>query len=829
MLTYSIVKPGTPVRPVPTTGVANRPPSDQETADDTRAEPEEQGEGLESHLVLAESELPLFNQQTKSKEAVIRWESASVNTESNIYNLLQPVATIFSEGGSEGLDVQFGDVRLTADQARVDRDRGVVWLSENVRAAGEGFEVRTDRVVYNVGDGSLASDAPVQIRTRRGAGREQSAPDMLVTGQGLSVDIGLRTMTIHSNVETRLNDVSPEFLAAGPEASAGASQVRDVVITCDGRMTYEHTAGKVVFHDNAEAADGERTLSCEQLTLLLSESNGRTSVEVTRIVADRDVVLTYREQIVQGEHLEWHNVLQTGTLTGDPCDLQTPDFRITGQSLTFYRLNTRFDAEGAGTLFWSTPQSPPEDSSEQTPQMLPQGSLTLSTHEPVRIAWSESMTYDLESRFASFAGDVVVEQRTSSLECDSLELSFAEGGGDIEQIVAEGNVLLHDSHGANERTADCHRFVWDAVQQSVQLLGSEGGSVTVTEDNRTIVSPRVLFNNADGSLSCPAAGTLSMQSADVDATTTTVRWERSMHYSPGKTAEARFLGSVAAAQGEQSIRGEEVIIRFDNEMAPKVVEAAGGAVVRIKGGSAALSGAALPAAEGDEATTWQLRGEEISILTHEQRVVCETPGDLEVNQPEGQPALGVIRWADRMELDSGEQRGVFSGDVEVKVEGADMNCAQLVLHVNDAGELRHARSDGEVTFRATGEEAWSLDAESAEAVFGPGNQLRQFLAWGNVAVSDEQRRLNCEKLTLTMKAGQEDEEPVIERLVAEGAVRVVWQQQQATEASGDRLEWTRETNNYVLTGEPMASVRQGGLVTTSRRIVLNRATARTVE
>jgi len=124
-----------------------------------------------------------------------------------------------------------------------------------------------------------------------------------------------------------------------------------------------------------------------------------------------------------------------------------------------------------------------------------------------------------------------------------------------------------------------------------------------------------------------------------------------------------------------------------------------------------------------------------------------------------------------------------------------------------------------------GPEGWQLTASSAQAVFGAANALRQFIARDSVKVNDRERTLNADILQLSLTEVEGHEEPVITRAVAQGNVSVTYdQRKERLEAGGDKLEWDRDTDVYVLTGQPNAYLRRGMLRALHEKIMLERLT-----
>jgi len=826
--------PGPPAQPAaPTPATAPPTPASTDAAPEAAATPPRAGN---SEISLAGWKGVFVDPETQRKEGEIQGRMAVLRGNTAV-DIIEPILELLGE-----VDVQLGSVRVTAKNGSVDKDMSLVRLVNDVRAVGKDFEIRTDEVLYNFADRALTSDGRVEIRKDNVDAEGVRTPALELKGQGLSVDMTLQSMKILSDAEAHIFNVSPDFLAAGGPTDAVEASPTDVIITSEGGMLYQHAAYKVVFTKNVRAVYGDRTLTCDELTIQLGRAEGRKKLEVSDMFASGNVELSFQDQVATGQSLEWHNVTQSGTLVGQPCQVRSPEFRMVGDRLTFYRLNSRFDAKGPGQLFWGegtgAPTPPPAGTQGPTWQA---GPLNLRKDAPVHIQWTASMSYDVPARFAVFAGDVAIRQEDSSLTCDQLKLNFRADSPDVESIVATGNVSIRDAATENGRDISCQELTWNAETNTVELNAERGQTVNITQGRQSISSARIVFNNNDGSLQCPAAGSLVLEperepGAGADALPTTVEWQDSMRFVRQPLPLATFAGSVIARHGEESMQADRLRIEFDADMAPARIIARGGALIDVQSDQGLAAGpvgpapveSPQPAASPD--SRWRLTSDSITIEPAEQVIRSDAPGTLNVIQAAA--VTGTISWQRSMQLDSAASTAAFEGSVAGDMAGAVLRCEKLTVSFDEARRLRHAHAEGNVQFDATGENPWQLKSNSADAVFAGGGGLRQFIARGDansrVEVSDENRTLRAQRLTLFLDTAEEDSRPTIVRAIAEVDVTVDYNQEPKIQGSGDRLEWDRESDTYTLTGDPRAQVRRGGLPTSSRKIVISRPTGKTV-
>jgi lipopolysaccharide export system protein LptA len=791
----------------------------------------------------------LWDPERDREDAVVEGDRAVLKEA--IYEVFLPVVLVNmwpAEG--EPLDVELEKVRVQAERAELDEEKGIVRLFGNVTATGEDFQIVTDSVVYKVVDRSLTSDEAVRIRKDKLDEEGGRTPALVVEGRQLRVDLAARHMSILKEVEATLYGVSQDFLAADLSAPAEGDEPREVVITSDGRLLYEHLAKNVNFEQNVHAVSGDRELRCDQLTILLGQTEEQDRLEVSNITATGEVELSYVDQVARGRKLEWHNVTQTGLLTGDadrPASMTTPEFEMTGERLTFYRVNDRFHAEGPGSLRWTaTGEAAPDEPPDQPPGWG-LGPLQLSNSRPVRVTWQTSMTYHVPDRVASFVGEVVAQQQNSSLSCEQLTLTLEPGGGQMRKVEAEGGVTIHEQAVPEGRDVLCDRLVWDAPRDTVQLTAAEGQVVTVQAGLHTIAAPHIVLDNAEQTLHCPVAGELTARPSPTDGLAgedaaalepIRVAWQREMHFRQRPAPLARFSGDVVASRAGQLISGQELSVEFGPEMTPVKMAVGGGAVVDVfsappgpaSGGAqpapdAAGRGASLlPGIAEMKGERWRLTCEEIEILVAEELITSSRPGSLSVLQ--GDVATGTITWERSLALDFGNDVARFGGNVSADVSGTTLKSEKLKLDFDEKRDLRHVWAEESVYFTQQREDAWELESQFAEAVFAANSQLREVIAREKVEVRDEQRVLNCQMMQLFLEKIAAEPEPVLQRAVAQQDVAVRYVQEERLEAEGDRLEWERVSDTYVLTGEPHALLRRGSLMITNDRILLDRPSGR---
>jgi lipopolysaccharide export system protein LptA len=795
----------------------------------------------------------LIDEEKNREEGKVKGSSmkSMANSDENLVEVLKPILELYrltDEVDLGPVDTQVNQVRVTANDAVLNQEDRVVRLSGNVIARGRDFEITTDSVVYEGRGRMLASDDPVHIRRFAEGDGEGDSTAMIIRGIGLDVDLGVESMVIRRQVEAKLFGISDEFLASGNGSAseeAPGTRVESVIITSSGKMTYAHVGRSVEFHENVKVVSGTRVMTCEALQIILSEGGDDESMEVKDIVATGLVELVHEGQTARGDKLVWGNVTQTGTLTGSLASVVSDEFDLEGEKLTFYRLNERFNCQGAGRLLWKA--APPADAAGDTAPDAVRGTpeeenwdvgpLKLSGEGPIRVDWATTMTYQVDAGLASFGGDVRARQGASSLTCEQLTLTFSPETKAVDKMTAEEDVKIHDAQAPGGRDVTCHKLIWNAADDTVDLYAREGDVVSVKAGPNEIESGRVVLDNERESLHCPLAGRLIVEApagegageAAEQGEPITVTWAQSMRFVEQPRPLATFEGSVFARRGRESIEGEKLDLDFDEDMSPLKITASEGGLIDVAPAEEEAPGAppaeALETAGGIGAAGgghWRFAAETVVILVPEELVETRTPGRLTVS--EGDVTTVSITWQESARLDWPSNRAEFAGSVDSAMPGATLACRKLKLDFNDQRELRNIWAEGDVEFEQHRRDSWHLTSGSAQAVFAAASRLRQVIALEEVVVRSETHTLETDSLQLFLEEVEGRTEPEVTRAIAQGSVKVLYEEgdEGPIEAGGDRLEWQRDRDVYFLTGKPDAYVWRGGVRMSSDKMQIDR-------
>ena len=829
------------------------PPPDGQ---DQEAAPDTSGEDGRPTM---ENFIQIIRPEKQGEQDIVVEGERATQESADRWRIFRPVINTFVKTAySENqLDIEVREINLTAKRAILDRKAGTVRLFEEVRAEGKDFEFVADNVLYTLAKRKLSSQADVELRRYNLDSEGNKVLVMSVTGTGLEVDMTLRRVLIQHTPVTTLFNVTDDLMVASSDASAKEA-ARTLVITAEGPMVFEHPARTVSYRNNVVATSGERSLHCGHLVVEFGKDNATGDTQVTAMTAEDSVRFVALDQEATGQKLLWENLTRAGILSGNPARITTPQFAMAADSLTFFDLNSRFQVDGPGKLAWSqlAEGEPQDDTQPQAPRPPapregPAALMPLSGATRIEVEWAGSMAYDADDKRAVFKDDVKAVWPGRWLTCDVLEILFADDNRSVKSVGARGNAKMGLSGEAPDEQSELDTVDFDSATSMVKVEARPGTQAAIAVGPGTLISGSARFDPNGKTAECTGPGELMFPGeVGPDGVQTSepinVRWQDSMVFKQEPEHFAEFHGKVVADRPGQKISGETLRVEFDEETNPVKITATTNAALEMRGepeeegagppkaptradegtsGDAATStaGAATPAA-GAGSSDWILRGDKIIGEPPKNLLLVEGPGVLELIE-EGAPADN-IRWTGGMRADFGESVARFDGDVAAVFSGYTLQCNGLRLEFNDARELRHVTAEREVEFQTVGENAWQLKAGSGEAVFAPGSVLKQVIARENVEVSDANRTVRSQRLSLFFDQPADDTQPVLSRAHASGDVSIDYGQERKVRAWGDDLKWDAQSDLYCLTGRPARIEREGMAPIETDRLFLHRPTGK---
>ena len=236
----------------------------------------------------------------------------------------------------EGKDVNISDITahlygdkenmvLTADHGRFDKDTGIVYLKDNVRAVtATGTELTTNTLDWSQKDQTISTGDKVNI----------TKENMTAQGQGIEAKPDLKIAKFEKDVVLTIDEKKKEQKPADPAKpieGLGFGKGK-MVITCDGPMEMSYEKQYAIFQDNVKVdSQGDQgTMIADKMTITFSSATKQIDkmeavghVKIVRgentsysdgaifTASDKRLVLTGRpklEMFTEGETEEGLNV-----------------------------------------------------------------------------------------------------------------------------------------------------------------------------------------------------------------------------------------------------------------------------------------------------------------------------------------------------------------------------------------------------------------------------------------------------------------------------------------------------------------------------------------
>lgn len=819
---------------------ANQPDANQQVPADTAINAEEEVR-LERFLHTMEVK--------DGRKTTLEGPVARINQTRRITTIQEPLVTswLINEDGTEVRDVQ-----LTAQEAVWLEEENLVTLKGNVVATGDDFAIRTESVSFNTAERTLATLSRVTIEVSRADAQGRRANMMETTSRGMKADLLLSRLVLHEDVTSTVYAAAADVFA--DDSTAAGTAGGDLVIRSDGEAVYQHGAMSMTYEDTVRAESGAKDLKCDRLTIQFEQASAPAPAEppaadggeapadetprmsVSQVTATGHVLLTATladtNLVARGDELAWQNLAQIITLTGKPAQVDTDEFHAEGEKVKLVRLTAGYRVDGKGALVWKAVEDEAAPAAEAAVwQPVP---LKLDKTEPTRVDWADSMSYDTATHTAVFAGEVAITQPGLRVDCRSLTLRFAdvaEPGADERSlqpvgIIADGAVKVV----ADPRQIACERLEWDGTRNVITMKAAEGADLTITQGRMTIASQSIVVDNAKKQFIAPGPGRLNAAGKpDADGKPTedalVVTWQGQAVLNQGEERYAEFKGNVRARSAPHRLEGETVRVDLDEEMSPTTIHTSGDAVIDVTTPAKATGAEApedAPPIPGAGVDRWELTGPTFTIDVAGSEIKSDKPGLLTMFYR--QVPKGSLMWKKSVSLDMNNNKAVFEGQVIVTtaegiVQGDKLEMRFGLDAQEERREIKQIGVEGNASFKSAGENALSLKAASALAVFATGNELSQFIAYDNVELKDRERTLKSGTLKMTFGPVQDEggnRKTAVVHAQAEKDVQIDYENE-PIRAAGESVEWDRKADTYTLTGQP-AWIERGGLKTQGKKL-----------
>jgi LPS export ABC transporter protein LptC/lipopolysaccharide transport protein LptA len=303
-----------------------------------------------------------------------------------------------------------------------------------------------------------------------------------ISGRDLRSEAELMQFVLPQDVEVRL-----EHMQAGPLGS-GRQGAGPLVITCAGELHFDRTANQATFSDDVRASQGQRTLHCDELDILLGR-DAQGNMQLSRALAKgregRGVQITEigtggeaTGRTLHGSAAEYE--VSTGLLIlAGPVDGQDRQWQVTGDRMTVDSGHRRTILEGAPAR------------AESAKEKLEAASLTLDeSQEPsVLIARGEpAHAYTGPNHLE--AQELHVVQQTGELTVPGPGKLHWESGHGIVAGMALGTEPQQPAPAGRQHTIEA---AWSGSMRFAQNQAEFMGGVRAQEESTTLSAERMLL------------------------------------------------------------------------------------------------------------------------------------------------------------------------------------------------------------------------------------------------------------------------------------------------------------------------------------------------
>ncbi len=197
----------------------------------------------------------------------------------------------------QGKDVEISDITakwfgekenmtLTADRGNFDKESGVIYLRDNVRAVTDtGMLLTTDSLDWSQDQHRVTTKEMVNV----------TKDNLTATGQGVDAQPDLKVAKFEKDVTLTLKEERPT--AAGKPGAPMGFGPGKMVITCDGPMELNYDKNYAVFEENVRVDGGaeQGTMIADRMTVTFNAA----SRQIDRIEATGNV------RIIRGENTSY--------------------------------------------------------------------------------------------------------------------------------------------------------------------------------------------------------------------------------------------------------------------------------------------------------------------------------------------------------------------------------------------------------------------------------------------------------------------------------------------------------------------------------------------
>jgi len=576
-----------------------------------------------------------------------------------------------------------------------------------------------------------------------------------LTGTGMHTEDSFNIIDINSDVRVDIRNEGSRAL--GISGSPGGGSIR---ITCKKNLVLRRMEDAAEFNEDALAVQGEFSLSADLLRINFSkqpQGPGR-SLSLDSIFASGDVAVAGPRYNAAGDELTYDASDGIAVIKGREKIArlwQKGDF-VESEVIEFSPASSEISSPGAGLLSFYLPQPAGKEKSKTT------------------ITWKGNMHFYPEKNSAHFEKDVEIDDGSSTLKSQVTDIDFrrdraADGAQNmaLSKITARQDVCYIEA----KRKISGDRLVFDKDRGFFTVYSRTQSEVVQGTD--TLRAPEISFNTEQDVTIARGEGSLTVMPDETegDVSPITITWQDWMKFY-AEDDSAEFRKKVRMDKKNEILEAESVTVKFEKENLNRRIKnvlARENVYSRdrqkqfwcdtfdhTEGRLTKLIGS--PARIESEGAL--LEAPLIILYPSENRLIARGSGRLYVVQKSGRdnavPAETIILWKEKM---------IYEGD---------KSFCEFFENVN-------------LTQKENGVAFTRLESDYLKVFFKGGAEV-------DIA--------SIQEITKAVATSRRNGDVIFERRGQRGA--------------GNHLEWEKDRDKAVLTGQPFATLFEQGRQTRAR-------------
>jgi lipopolysaccharide export system protein LptA len=464
-------------------------------------------EGLGFHWNQTNSNLTISNKvRTLISRPLVESPSAKSPKPAGAYEQIEISSHDFKFISESKLAIWRGNVRVKDPRLTMNCDLVTAKLAGD-QGKSEGQTGKLDSIIAE-------SNVTIMVTESETYHLQMKSPDitMSLTNKTLKAHGPVRTK-IPAGAFGKLSETGLSPKTSGPKP-AGAQE--DIEISCED-FEFISESKVAVWRGNVRAKDSRLTLACELLTATLAGESGKPESKdgkLESVVAETNVVLMITDSnsvtIAKGDKAVYSAESETLVLSGRNPMLESESSHLQMWSPAITMDLTNKTLKAKGPVRTKLPSRAFGKIGEVGSNSKPGDPKPAAVEESIEIL-AESFDFNTTARLAIWWGKVRAKDTKLDLSCELLTAKLAGESGELENIVAETNVVMRITETNGVTTVWGDQAVYSAANETLALSG-KGARIDIQPENVKLRYPQFTMDLKNRTLNCksPGGGTVAL-------------------------------------------------------------------------------------------------------------------------------------------------------------------------------------------------------------------------------------------------------------------------------------------------------------------------------